>query len=335
MWRCDADGACRYVNPAWLRYTGRTLEQALADGRERGIHEEDLARCAELFERQRAHRQPFETVYRRLRHDGAYRYILEQAVPLHDPHGAFAGFAGQCVDIHDHHRGGQPAAESDELRFLSDLLPLMIFTTTPEGLNDFSNQFTADFLGVGREDLFGDRWAAAVHPEERGELFERWSRCLVTGEPFEMLFRLRRAADGQYRWFLGRAIPLRGRDGRIVKWFGLNTDLHDQKMAEMERIELLARERKARADAEAANRMKDEFLATLSHELRTPLSAILGWIHLLRTERLTEAQRTHALETIDANAKLQNQLVADILDVSRIVTGKLRIRALGPVRGAP
>jgi len=323
IWHCGTDGKCDYFNPAWLLYTGRTLEQELAEGWTRGIHQDDRARCIELFQRRQEHREPFETSYRRLRHDGTYRYVIDRAVPLFDSQ-EFSGFMGHCVDIHDYRRHGH-LDKFDEFRFLADLIPHMIFTTTPEGQNDFSNQFAADYIGIEYEHLTGESWAGAVHPEEQAELFARWQHCLRTGAPFEMLYRFRRAADGQYRWFLGRAAPLRGPDGKIVKWFGLNTDLHDQKMAEIERIELLEREQKARTDAEAANRMKDEFLATLSHELRTPLSAILGWIQLLRRETLTEAQRVHALETIDANAKLQTQLVADILDVSRIITGKLRL----------
>jgi PAS domain S-box-containing protein len=325
IWYCGADGTCDYFNPAWLRFTGRTLEQELADGWARGIHGEDSAHCLEILQHRRANRQPFEAMYRRLRHDGVYRYVVDRAVPLHDHGGAFAGFMGQCVDIHDYRRRGHPGKEDDEFRFLADLIPHIIFTATPDGRNDFSNQFAADFIGVDADQLTGERWAAAVHPDERAELFDRWSRSMLTGEPFEMLYRFRRSGDGQYRWFLGRMAPLRGPDGRIVKWFGLNTDLHDQKLAEIERTELLEREKAARAEAEAANRMKDEFLATLSHELRTPLNAILGWIQLLRTETLTEIQRAHALDTIESSAKLQTQLVADILDVSRIITGKLRI----------
>jgi len=325
MWHCGVDGTCDYFNPAWVRYSGRTLEQDLAEGWARGLHGDDVQHCTEQFRERQQHRQPFEMVYRRLRADGAYRYVVDRGVPLFDAQGTFTGFLGHCVDIHDYRRHGHPGKEYDEFRFLADLIPHMIFTTTPEGRNDYSNQFAADFIGVDSEHLTGERWAAAVHPEERAEMFERWSRCLVTGESFEMLYRFQRAVDGQYRWFLGRAAPLRGPDGQITRWFGLNTDLHDQKMAEMERIEILAREQKARADAEAANRMKDEFLATLSHELRTPLTAILGWIQLLRTETLSEPQQAHALETIETSAKLQAQLVADILDVSRIITGKLRL----------
>ena len=325
MWHCGVDGRCDYFNPAWVRYSGRTLEQDLAEGWARGLHGEDVQRCMEQFRERQQLRQPFEMVYRRMHADGAYRYVIDRGVPLFDAQGQFTGFVGNCVDIHDYRRHGHPGKEFDEFRFLADLIPHMIFTTTPEGVNDYSNQFAADFIGVDTGHLTGERWAAAVHPEDRAEMFARWSRSLVTGESFEMLYRFKRAVDGQFRWFLGRAAPLRGPDGRIMRWFGLNTDLHDQKQAEMERIELLEREQKARADAEAANRMKDEFLATLSHELRTPLTAILGWIQLLRTETLSEPQRAHALETIESSAKLQAQLVADILDVSRIITGKLRL----------
>ena len=92
-----------------------------------------------------------------------------------------------------------------------------------------------------------------------------------------------------------------------------------------ERQALLESEQAARREAEAANRAKDEFLATLSHELRTPLNAIVGWAHLLRTGQLDEGQTTRAVEVIDRNAKAQSQIVADVLDVSRIVMGKLRL----------
>lgn len=97
-----------------------------------------------------------------------------------------------------------------------------------------------------------------------------------------------------------------------------------------EREELLRREKDARAEAEIANRMKDEFLATVSHELRTPLNAIIGWAHMLRTGRLDEATVNRAVETIERNAKSQAQLVEDILDVSRVITGQLRLN-IGPV----
>ena len=103
------------------------------------------------------------------------------------------------------------------------------------------------------------------------------------------------------------------------------------RQAEKQRTELLERERIARTEAEEANRLKDEFLATLSHELRSPLNAIVAWSHILREPGLDPATASRAVQAIDRNARAQTQLVADILDVSRIVTGKFHM-SLGPVR---
>ena len=103
------------------------------------------------------------------------------------------------------------------------------------------------------------------------------------------------------------------------------------RQAEKQRTELLERERRARTEAEEANRLKDEFLATLSHELRSPLNAIVAWSHILREPGLDPATAHRAVQAIDRNARAQTQLVADILDVSRIVTGKFHM-SLGPVR---
>jgi len=105
----------------------------------------------------------------------------------------------------------------------------------------------------------------------------------------------------------------------------LQLEIAERQQAEEERAHLLVREQAARAEAEQANRTKDEFLATLSHELRTPLSAILGWSHLVRSGKLDESQMSRALETIERNARSQSQLIDDLLDVSRIITGKLQI----------
>ena len=105
----------------------------------------------------------------------------------------------------------------------------------------------------------------------------------------------------------------------------LRAEIEDRLRAENEREELLGRERLLRGQAEELSRLKDEFLATMSHELRTPLNAIFGWITLLRTRRLDEATQARALETIERNARAQKRLIEDLLDVSRIVTGKIAL----------
>ncbi|MBD1864080.1 MULTISPECIES: response regulator [Trichocoleus] len=127
------------------------------------------------------------------------------------------------------------------------------------------------------------------------------------------------------RWFLITVDPVFNSEDIFTGAVYLLTDITERQRAEAERIQLLNREQKARTEAEAANRVKDEFLATLSHELRSPLNAMLGWTRLLNTRKFDEATTARAMETIERNARSQAQLVEDLLDVSRIIQGKLRL----------
>jgi signal transduction histidine kinase/CheY-like chemotaxis protein len=128
---------------------------------------------------------------------------------------------------------------------------------------------------------------------------------------------LRRDSDGAYRWFLMRGVPQLEESGKVTGWIVAATDID----AEHQALE----------DAEDANRMKEEFLATVSHELRNPLNAIVGWIHLLRSGNLDAGKSSKALETVERNVHLQTALIDDILDVSRIVRGKINL-TFRPVR---
>lgn len=127
------------------------------------------------------------------------------------------------------------------------------------------------------------------------------------------------------RWFSVTIDPVFNESGTFTGAVYILADITDRKQAEDERNQLLAREQEARAAAEAANRLKDEFLATLSHELRSPLNAMLGWTRLLNSRKFDEATTARALQTIERSAKSQAQLVEDLLDVSRIIQGKLRL----------
>jgi PAS domain S-box-containing protein len=121
--------------------------------------------------------------------------------------------------------------------------------------------------------------------------------------------------------------PVRDRHGNIIGAAKIARDVTDRVRAEEERAVLLASERAARERAEAASRAKDEFVAMISHEIRSPLNAILGWSQMLRQGSLDKAATTNALESIERNARAQAQLVSDLLDISRVITGKLRINA--------
>ena len=127
---------------------------------------------------------------------------------------------------------------------------------------------------------------------------------------------------GTPKWWDVLVTPIRDEAGRVAKLLSISRDITDQKRAEEERNQLLDREREARADAERATHMKDEFLATLSHELRTPLNSIVGWVGVLKQDQSRETMRK-AIDVIDRNSRRQSQMIDDLLDVSRIVSGKL------------
>jgi hypothetical protein len=211
--------------------------------------------------------------------------------------------------------GAEHATEIErQLRFVIDTIPQIIWSTLANGYHDFYNRRWYEYTGLRPEDTRGAGWNDPLHPDDQQRAWERWQHSLKTGEDYEIEYRFRRR-DGEYRWFLGRALPLRDEEGKIVRWFGTCTDIHDQKELDRKRAEVLEQ-------AEQNNRMKDEFLATVSHELRTPLTSILGWARL---QRSNPRLRERALEVIERNAEIQAQIVEDLLDTSRIVRGTLRL----------
>ncbi|WP_256090962.1 hybrid sensor histidine kinase/response regulator [Nostoc sp. KVJ20] len=213
----------------------------------------------------------------------------------------------------------------ERYRYLAEAIPQLVWTTDANGECDFFNQNWCDYTGLTLEQSLGSGWLAALHPDDIQSADEVWSNAVKDGSIYNNEYRFKRASDGSYRWQLARGLPLKDEQGIVVKWFGTCTDIHEQKQILEERAHLLELEQLARAKAETANRIKDEFLAVLSHELRTPLNAILGWSKLLQTRRLDQVKTSEALATIERNATLQVQLIEDLLDISRILQGKLTL----------
>jgi PAS domain S-box-containing protein len=413
--------------------------------------------------------------------------FTERAAHIVEGLAAQAAIAMDNARLFESARAERANAEANEryYRFLAEAIPQIIWTARPDGSLDYYNQRWYEYTGMTLEESEGEGWQRVLHPDDMQPSVEHWRRCVETGEVYEIEYRFRRASDGQYRWHLGRALPLRDADGRIVKWFGTCTDIDDRKHAEEQQrflaeasavlvasldyeatltalarlivprladwctvdmltdertierlavahqdpakveeawelnrlypndlyetegvskvirtgrpelypnipdellalvsrnaehlkilrrlglkssmiIPLIAHNRVLGAitlmaaesgrrfttadlnfaedlagraalavdnarlyrEAQEVNRLKDEFLATLSHELRTPLTAVLGWTRLLGTGQLDDATHKRALETIERNAQSQVQLIDDILDVSRIIRGKLRL----------
>ncbi|BCM90868.1 sensory/regulatory protein RpfC [Abditibacteriota bacterium] len=242
---------------------------------------------------------------------------------------ALAGQAALALEnarLYERARREQIAAAQSEqrYRFVTEMMPQIVWVTRPDGHHEYYNSRWYDYTGQTEGHSLGDGWANPLHPDDVERSQRRWEHSLQTGELYEIEYRFRRF-DGIYRWFLGRAAPQRDENGKILRWFGTCTDIDDQKRAETERVAALEREAKARQDAESANRLKDEFLAIVSHELRTPLTPIMGWIEMLRDSDTEAAFREQAYDVIERNARAQSQIINDLLDVSRIITGKMRL----------
>ncbi|HEX8235017.1 MAG TPA: ATP-binding protein [Abditibacteriaceae bacterium] len=169
-----------------------------------------------------------------------------------------------------------------------------------------------------------DALIESIHPDDRGPVRAAAESAIHEHNDYRCEYRVL-WPDGTEHWILAMGRANYDSQGRPYSMVGVTADITLRKNADNEREQLLTREQAARAEAETANRLKDEFLATVSHELRTPLMAILGWTSLLRVGQLDAATTSSALETIERNANSQVQLINDLLDVSRIISGQMRL----------
>jgi PAS domain S-box-containing protein len=320
-----------YVSPAYEQVWGRSCESVYANYQEwlDAIHPDDREQVRTTLYQQ-VMSGNYDVEYRIVRPDGSIRWVRDRGFPISEETGKPYRVAGVAEDITDRKQAETDLRESEaRYRLLAEAIPQFVWITNAEGQNEYVNQQFCDYTGLSAEQMQGLDWLSIIHPDDLERSRDRWTASVNNGEFYEIEYRFRRA-DGTYRWFLGQGIPLKDEQGRTVKWFGTCTDIEPQKQIEQARLRLLEQEQAARATAEQANRIKDEFLAVLSHELRTPMNPILGWSKLLRNGKLDSTRTAHALETIERNAQLQVQLIDDLLDISRILSGKLRL-AIAPV----
>lgn len=201
-------------------------------------------------------------------------------------------------------------ASEAQFRTIADAMPQMVWSTLPDGYHDYYNHRWYEFTGVPAGSTDGAAWNGMFHPEDQPRAWEVWRHSLQTGETYEIEYRLRHRS-GEYRWVLGRALPVRNEHGEIVRWMGTCTDIDEQKRA---RDELLA-----------ANRRKDDFLAMLAHELRNPLAPISTAAHLLKAAPADPAKVARAADIIERQVRHMTELVDDLLDVSRVTRGLVEL----------
>jgi len=242
---------------------------------------------------------------------GERRTLLIRASAIRDADGAISGAVGATMDLTEQVGTQRALRESEEkFRTITEAMPQMVWSALPDGGNDYSNGRWREFTGLSNRELLGLNWVSLIHPDDLAVLQASWQRSLDTGCLYEIEHRLRHRS-GEYRWVLNRALPVRDEAGRIVRWMGTVTDVHDQK--------LVAEELKA------ANARKDEFLAMLAHELRNPLAPISTAAQILKLPGGDARRSAQASDVIARQVKHMVELVDDLLDVSRVTRGLVEL----------
>ena len=199
----------------------------------------------------------------------------------------------------------------EQFRTLADSIPQLAWTARPDGHIDWYNRRWYEYTGTAPGEMEGWDWQVVHDPDELPKVLDRWKASVATGEPFDMVFPLR-GGDGVFRPFLTRVVPLRGADGRTLRWFGTNTDVTAIRAME--------------AALKDADRRKDEFLAMLAHELRNPLAPLVNGLHVLRQPDPDPRAADAARRMMDRQVGHMTRLVDDLLDVSRVTRGKVSLR---------
>ncbi len=355
----DARGTIVSVNEAWRRFATANVLQ----GPEFGVGQDYLAVCEQAVGDCSAEAKEAAAGIRGVLSGETKTFTIEypchspteqhwyrlMVTPLDERHRS--GAVIMHVNITERKQAEEALRASEvELRTLTEAMPQIVWVTRPDGWHVHFNQHWMDYTGLTLQESLGQGWNPPFHPEDRPRAAARWQQATESGEPYEIEYRLRRA-DGIYRWMLGRALPLRDSAGRVVKWFGTCTDIHDVKQAELDvsnanqalraseekfrrlNAELEARvlERtqelnQSRIEADAANHAKSAFLATMSHEIRTPMNGVIGMVDVLHQTSL-RGDQVEMVDLIRDSAYSLLEIIDDILDFSKIEAGRMEIES--------
>jgi PAS domain S-box-containing protein len=309
-------GAERIYGYAADEVVGRSISLLIPSDRA-----DDLPRILETLKQGR-HIEHYETV--RVRKDGKQINMSLTISPIKDASGKIAAASMTARDITERKRAEEALrAGEDRLRAIVDNTTAFIYVKDLQGKYILMNRRGLTTLGLDWEQVQG-KTDREIFPQEMADAYVENDRKVLEGRIALQSEDPGIEADGRHT-YLTVKFPLCDADGTAYAICGISTDITDLKRVEEEREQLLLREQAARTEAEAANQAKDEFLALVSHELRTPLNAIVGWVDILLKSGHDEALTARALQVIKRNADLQVRIIEDILDVSRIIVGKLQL----------
>jgi PAS domain S-box-containing protein len=359
VWTLAADGTLDYANRQWREHTGLTVERVNKEGWGMLIHPEDLPRLMEVWAQlqQTGTATEFESRHRRA--DGTYRWFLCRVVPVFDAGGEVIKWVGTCTDIEDLKQTEAALRSANEhLQAILDNSPGIIYVVDTQNIStditqrvqaeeelyrrerafkalaenspDVIARFDREFRylyanpaaerasGIGSNTCIGKTFTEIGIPQEKVVEWNQNLQQVFTGGR-ELVVEEDLTTPSGTRFYQSFLVPELAKDGSVESVLCVSRDITALKQAEaalQQQAEQLAQ----------ANRLKDEFLAIVSHELRTPVSAILGWVKLIRMQNnFDEEAVRRGLDIIERNGKQQFQIINDLLDVSSIIQGKLRL----------
>ncbi len=240
-WIARGDGYIFWYNKRWHDYCGTTPD-AMEGWGWQSVHDPDeLPRVMANWTGSIENGQPFEMTFPLRGKDSVFRRFLTRIVPIRDASGVIVRWIGTNTEMENQLQTEEALAASEsKFGVLTDAMPHMVWSTRPDGYHDYYNAQWYEFTGVPVGSTDGDHWAGMFHPDDQPDTWRRWRHSLETGEPYEVEYRLRHNS-GEYRWTLGRALPVRDEQGNIIRWIGTCTDI-DEAKRNAQQNELLSQE---------------------------------------------------------------------------------------------
>lgn len=313
IWMSGSDKFNDYFNKTWLSFRGKTIEEEGREGWVKGVHPEDIQKCTATYQKAVEARKGFYTEYRLLRHDNKYRWISDNCVPRYSSQGEFVGFISACIDIDDQKRFREKIQENELLlKTIANAAPVGLWMTDTNGMNTFVNETWIEWTGIPYQQQLGTGWLDRLLGEDKEQALAKFQEVLRRKEKYSTEFRIIRK-DGEVRWCFTEGFPYYDINGVFAGYAGSVTDITDIKKME---------------------ERKDDFIKMASHELKTPITSIKGYVQLLlniydefNEEKLQSSRQTvkTSLSTISKQVSKLTRLISELLDLSRIESGKLEL----------
>ena len=315
VWTNNAVGKMAGEQHPWSQFTGQTFEEYQGYGWSAALHPDDRDRTVDAWKLAVEEKRNFTIEHRLRRHDGVYRLFAVRALPLFDELGHIREWVGVHADISDERLSREQLTESESrFRGLATSLPQVIWSTQPDGQFEYTNQAWQEYLNVDTAN-HDKVWEQILHADDAATVLPKWREATGAGKPFEFQARLRRAADGSFRCFLCRSVPLFDATGQVIRWFGSCTDIEDQS----------ERANDLKASNEALRRSNtdlEQFAYAASHDLQEPLRMVALYTQLLGEEysQQLDDEARYYIEQAKKGALRMETLLHALLSYSLVTT---------------